>query len=192
MVETALCARFALGAIFIVAGLSKLNDRASFNNTVRDFGFINPRYTGHVSIALPILEIFCGLSMAVGLFTPVATVAIIALTLAFTLLIITLILRGRVVRCACFGSTSRNTTSWPSVARNMAIIFGALLVYAWGQPVLALDALREPISADVELTNSDGIALMIATTSLMLAGLIAQKLRHLQSIVVTKDQVMSR
>jgi uncharacterized membrane protein YphA (DoxX/SURF4 family) len=180
MVMAALCARFALGAIFIASGILKLGDRASFATAIRAFGPVDPRFVGAVAIALPVAEICCGAAMAVGLFTAVAATVIGALTLIFTGLIIALLARGRAVPCNCFGSASQRVITWSAVLRNACIVGAAVIVYGWSQPVLAVDEIRQQPATT--LTTSDAVAALVGTTSGMLASLVAYRLRRLPRV----------
>lgn len=182
MVMAALCARFALGAIFIASGILKLGNRASFTTAIRAFGPANPRHVGAIAIALPIVEICCGAAMAVGLFTAPAAAVIGALTLIFTGLIIALLARGRAVPCNCFGSASQRAITWSAVLRNACIVGAAVLVYGWSQPVLAVDEMRQQPATAGALTTSDAIAALVGTTSAMLASLVAYRLRRLPRV----------
>jgi uncharacterized membrane protein YphA (DoxX/SURF4 family) len=170
----ALCARFALGALFIASGIVKLGDRASFAEAVRAFGFIGNRYLRRIAFAVPIVELGSGVAMAVGLFTAVAAVIVGTLTLIFTGVLVALLAHGRAVPCNCFGSASPRPVSWTTVARNLVIAAAATVVCRWSQPVLAVDQIWQRTAPT--LSESDAVALLVATTSAMLAALIAHRL----------------
>lgn len=179
MVAAALCARFALGAVFVVAGVHKLRDRESFAAAVRGAGMLPGRYAAAVAVAVPLVEICCGAALAAGLLTSLAALAIAVLTTGFTAVIVTLLARGRAVPCHCFGPASPRAVSWRSVLRNAVIVAAALLVCLAGTPVLAVDEMWRPPAEGTALTHSDAVALLVATTSAMLAALVASRLRRL-------------
>lgn len=180
MVMAALCARFALGAVFIVSGILKLGDRASFTASIRAMGIADPRHAAILAVVVPIAEICSGAAMAVGLLTTAAAAVIGALTLAFTFLLVAQLARGREVVCNCFGSASRHVVTWFSVLRNTAVLAAAVLVYGWAEPVLAVDGIRHrPATA---LTGSDAVAALVLTTSGMLAALVGHRLLRLSRV----------
>lgn len=177
MVVAALCARFALGAVFLVAGAHKLGDRGSFAAAVRALDVSPARHAGRVALVLPIVEVGGGAAMAAGLATRSAALLLGTLSAGFAVLLTALLARGRRPACHCFGPASGRTASWLSVLRNLALVGAAVLVAVWSRPVLAVDALWHP--APPTPTTSDALALLVATTAVLLTALIAGALRRL-------------
>jgi uncharacterized membrane protein YphA (DoxX/SURF4 family) len=66
MSEVELLLRFALGAVFLPAGLSKLPNLESFENAVRDYRLIPPRVTSEVAIAVALAEAAVGVLLLTG------------------------------------------------------------------------------------------------------------------------------
>lgn len=175
LAAAALCARFALGIVFVAAGVAKLRHPAAFARALDALGAGPAGLRRQLAIALPVFEVCCGAALASGLFIELSALVVAALTTSFTAVLVSLLASGRAVPCDCFGPGG-GPASWHSVLRNAALAGCAGLVARWGTPVLALDGLWA--SSTGALAGSDALALLIATSSVMLAGLLVRRLSH--------------
>jgi hypothetical protein len=110
------CAAF-VGAVFIFSSTQKLIDRRGWVAQAAQLGV--PRSIA--SIVAP-LEGLVGVVLVAQIWLAVALVASLAMLLAFTLLLVSLLARGLRPPCACFGAARTRPISWWTVARNVVFI----------------------------------------------------------------------
>jgi uncharacterized membrane protein YphA (DoxX/SURF4 family) len=174
MEALAFVARVVLSAVFVTAALAKLSRRAEFTDAVRNYGLVPDRWVPRVAGALPWAELSCGVLLAAGVRVRLAGVVTAALLAAFAVGIVANLVRGRRVGCGCFGETATRPATWFTAVRNAVLIAAALLVAA--RPPLALSVHR--LSAH-GLAALDALALLIASTALLLSWALAGELRRL-------------
>jgi uncharacterized membrane protein YphA (DoxX/SURF4 family) len=112
-----LVARLLLAAVFFVAGLAKLADRAGSRQAMRDFG-VPAALAAPLGVLLPLAE----LAVAAALI-PTATawwgaIGALALLLLFVVGIAVNLARGRKPDCHCFGQLHSAPAGWKTVLRN--------------------------------------------------------------------------
>jgi uncharacterized membrane protein YphA (DoxX/SURF4 family) len=131
--------RIVLGAIFIVAGGSKVGHADVFAAQIAGFRLLAPAVIAPIAIALPFLEILLGIYLILGLFTRTAAWAAVILLGIFDLAIASAVVRGMTVSCGCFGPTDASVTTWPEVARDAVFVILAAVVALRPPGMLALD-----------------------------------------------------
>ena len=115
-------ATLTLGAVFLVAGGSKLAAGREWPAQARALGA--PSWSAR---PLPWIELAIGALLMTLMWYPVPTVVALALLLAFTALVIMRLAEGRHPPCACFGSWSAKPLGPRHVIRNVSFIGVALL-----------------------------------------------------------------
>jgi thiol-disulfide isomerase/thioredoxin len=109
--------RLVLAAVFAVAGVAKLADRAGSRQAIVDFG-LPARLATPLGILLPLYE----LAVAAALIpTPTAwwgAVGALGLLLMFIVGISINLVRGRKPECHCFGQLYSAPAGWKTLARN--------------------------------------------------------------------------
>jgi uncharacterized membrane protein YphA (DoxX/SURF4 family)/peroxiredoxin len=119
--------RIALSGVFAVAGVTKLSDPRGTRDAVKNFGAPEPLVPA-VSIILPIVE----LAIAAGLlFTDTSRMSALAALLVLILFIVAIsvnLARGHTHDCHCFGQLYSRPLGWPTLARNIAFVLGAVFV----------------------------------------------------------------
>lgn len=131
--------RIVLGAIFIVAGGSKIGHADVFAAQIAGFRLLAPAVIAPIAIALPFLEILLGIYLILGLFTRTAAWAAVILLGIFDLAIASAVVRGMTVSCGCFGPADASVTTWPEVARDAIFVILAAVVALRAPGMLALD-----------------------------------------------------
>ncbi len=106
------------------AAVAKLRDPAA---TRRSFDELGLRAPGVAAIVVPVVELL--VAVALVLWPPVGGAAAIVLLVAFTVVLVRVVMSGARVPCACFGATATSPVGWPDVARNLGLL--ALAVAAW-------------------------------------------------------------
>ncbi len=122
-----LVASIVLGALFLLAGASKVALGDAWVAQAGELG--TPRW---IATVVPWVELVVG-ALLVSQVAPVAVaVAAIVLLVAFTALIVAQLARGRRPPCACFGTWSARPIGPRHVLRNAAMVGLATLVLLAG------------------------------------------------------------
>src|SRR4051794_7272653 len=123
-----LIARLLLAGVFVVAGVSKLRDRAGSQKAVADFG-VPSVLAPALGILLPLAEL-----AVAGALIPAATawwgaLGAFVLLLLFVVGIAANLARGRKPDCHCFGQLHSAPAGWSTLVRNgiLAAIAGFIL-----------------------------------------------------------------
>ncbi len=132
-----IAARLLLGGIFLRAGLSKLSAPDDFGLAVANYGLIPSGLVRSVARGLPVLEIFGGLLLLLGILTGPVAAAMAVLLLVFALAIAVNLAQGRSFDCGCSGSTNRGI-SWGIVAKDSLLVGVAVGLAITPSGVLAL------------------------------------------------------
>lgn len=127
-----LAARLLLAAVFAVAGVAKLADRAGSSKAITDFG-LPVALAAPLGLLLPLAEL-----AVAALLLPVATawwgaLGALLLLAAFVAGIGVNLLRGRKPDCHCFGQLHSEPIGWPTLARNGVLAALAALVVWQGR-----------------------------------------------------------
>jgi putative oxidoreductase len=94
--------QIALGLVFAVAALSKIVDPPGFAKAIWNYQLF-PAWSVHpIALALPWLELLCGLALCLGLWVRAATSWLLVLLLGFTVALSINLARHHPVDCGCF------------------------------------------------------------------------------------------
>jgi uncharacterized membrane protein YphA (DoxX/SURF4 family) len=134
-----LALRIVIGAIFIVAGVSKLGHADVFAAQIAGFRLLPEIVIAPMATVLPFLEILLGGYLILGLFTRTAAWVAVAFFAAFDGAIASAVVRGMSVSCGCFGPNDKTVTTWAEVARDFVFVVLAIIVAMRPPGTLALD-----------------------------------------------------
>jgi uncharacterized membrane protein YphA (DoxX/SURF4 family) len=134
-----LVARVFLGGVFIVAGGAKIGNAAYFAAQIAAFGILPQPVIAPMALLLPFLEVLLGGYLVIGLYARLAGWIATIQLLIFAAAIASAVARGLSLSCGCFGPNDQTVTSWPEVARDVALALVGLLVALRGPGMLALD-----------------------------------------------------
>ena len=132
--------RLSLGGLLVLAGLSKLADRAGFRQAVADYQLLPAALERPFATALPWIETELGALLLLGLATTAVAALAAPLFLCFALAIAINLARGRSFDCHCFGSVQSDPIGWAALLRSTALVLAALVVAVGASPFGALDA----------------------------------------------------
>ncbi len=132
--------RLVLGALLLIAGVTKLTDRPAFYSAVSDYDVLPPAVARPFALLVPWLEAVLGALLLLGLGTVPAAALAVPLFGSFGIAIGVNILRGRHFDCHCFGSAHSDRIGWPALLRSLALAGAALYVAAGASRFGALDA----------------------------------------------------
>jgi len=136
--------RLILGGIFLLAGLSKIPDPASFLLTMRGFEIFPDVLERFFAVYIPWLELVLGLCLVLGLLQRAAALLFSLLISGFTLAILSVMARGIVIDCGCFGLLAEtlhlpDAADYKAVVRNLIFLSMALTVFFVRQTRFSLD-----------------------------------------------------
>lgn len=161
--------RLILGAIFGVAGISKLLDQQGTRRVFTEFHV--PRFAvGPAALLLPILEIMTAAALLISFSVVWGAFGVVVLSTMFVVVVGLSFARGRRPDCFCFGEFFSGPIGWPTLVRNLALLFLGCVVLSqetggsiWDQ--LAIRTERSP--AEFALTIlSLFLAVMLGITYL--------------------------
>ena len=146
MEPAVLAAQVGLAAVFGIAALTKLADRAGTQAGLVAFG-VPPRPARPLAVLVPIVE----LAAAAALLAPPTgrwgAIGAIALLVVFTAAIVGNLVRGRAPECRCFGRVHSAPVSWWTVGRNTLLAATATVLLADAAAALAPAALAGALAA---------------------------------------------
>jgi uncharacterized membrane protein YphA (DoxX/SURF4 family)/protein-disulfide isomerase len=119
--------RIALGAVFGIAGITKLLDPPGTREAVKNFGSPKP-LVPVLSIALPIVELAIATGLLFNGTTRFSAVAALIVLAIFIVAISASLIRGDTHDCHCFGQLYSRPLGWPTLARNVVFALGAAFV----------------------------------------------------------------
>jgi len=130
--------RLLLAGVFLLAGVTKLFDRAGTGKALREFG-LPAALAEPLAVLLPLAE----LAVVVILFAADlawygAAAALVLLTI-FIVAMITAILRGRKPDCHCFGQLHSEPVGWSTLIRNVVLALVAVWILIEGRGAPGLD-----------------------------------------------------
>lgn len=126
---SSLCAA-AVGAVFILAALPKLQDPATFALAVYRYHLFPAALVNLAALVVPWTELLAGAALVAGRGTLRRAAALVAaaMLLVFTIAIAISLLRGLDIACGCFSlSPAAAAAGWKNLARN-GLLFAAALV----------------------------------------------------------------
>ncbi|GLH72188.1 hypothetical protein GETHLI_06900 [Geothrix limicola] len=104
-----LVVRIALGLVFVGAALPKIADPPAFAKSIWAYELFPAWSLNPLALALPWLELFCGLALCLGFWLRAASTWVATLLLAFGLALSINLVRHHPVDCGCFGATAPKT-----------------------------------------------------------------------------------
>lgn len=115
------------GAVFVVAGIAKIQDRAQFRSFLSaQLSSIPPPLLSFSAVSLPILEVSLGLAIWYDRWRLISSaISIIAMVLFIAWGLLKQ-LRGSALPCSCFGALVPQQSNTASLVRNLLLLFGFL------------------------------------------------------------------
>jgi hypothetical protein len=118
--------RWALGALFLWAAITKLPDMNAFAQDVANYRVLPAVLVPYVAAAVVGIEIVAGLALVTGFAVKPAATVLAGLLVGFIAFLVQALLRGIDLRCGCFGGDE--PASWWTVARDLAMLAAAFVV----------------------------------------------------------------
>jgi hypothetical protein len=118
-------AAVGLGAVFVIAGASKLALGAAWPAQARAMGAPMP-----IATVVPGVELVIGAALIARIAMPLPALAAIVLLVSFSVLIARQLVDGRHPPCACFGAWSHRPLSGTHLVRN-AVLVAVAIIALW-------------------------------------------------------------
>jgi uncharacterized membrane protein YphA (DoxX/SURF4 family) len=138
-----LVVRLGLGAVWLIAGATKLADLAQSVRAVRAYELLPEAIVPAVGYGLPVLEVGVGLLLVAGLGTRVAAALSALLLVAFIVGIASAWARGLQIDCGCFGGggfEADATSQYPwDIARDVVLLVLSVALVVRPSTAWALD-----------------------------------------------------
>lgn len=133
--------RLVLGAIFLFAGLSKLNDPLGLSVTMRSLRIVPAWASRWAARGVIWLEMLLGTLLIFGLHTRLVVVTAVGVLLGFVIVVGVALARGTRITCNCFGPYFKETIGPNTLIRNMFLIAAGVLIVIFYDGGLSLDYL---------------------------------------------------
>jgi hypothetical protein len=131
MFVTVFVARLALAAVFGVAGVAKMFDRAALRRAISDFG-APTTLIGVGSLLLPWVEVAVAILLLVPATSWWGGLASLILLAGFTVAVVGALGRGRTPDCRCFGQLAAAPIGSRTVVRNAVFAVPAVIIVLFG------------------------------------------------------------
>lgn len=190
-----LLARIALSAVFLVAGMAKLMDRAGSRAALPGFG-LPASLASPLGIALPVAELLVAAALIPSASARWGAIGALLLLGLFMGGIANVMIHGRDAQCHCFGQLHSSKVGWPTLARTVALALAAGLIVMPQGVVPGRSVLQWFAGA----TNSDVVAVVmgalalvvVATVSWFMGQLLRQHGRILLRLDALEEELAGR
>lgn len=144
--------RIVLGAIFLLAGLTKVQSPGSFAEAIRVYHLLPSGLVAPFALVLPWLEILVAAYLLVGFLSRLAALGSAAMLAMFVIALTDALLTGNTAHaCGCFGGglganpvlsliAGGSSIGWWDVFRDLILLGLSLLLVARGAGAYSLDA----------------------------------------------------
>jgi uncharacterized membrane protein YphA (DoxX/SURF4 family) len=174
--------RWLLAVIFLRSSFGKLRDRQGFISIVLDYYLLPSQWAHRFALILPWAELAIGLLLLFGLGVKVAAGLSALLLLAFIIAIGLNLARGRKdLKCGCAGARRSRTISGKLLARNVALLWLAVLVMLWGQDsplVWRFVGQASVFAVNHALRVGEGMPFTLTITGALMLALLAQQFKR--------------
>lgn len=138
-----LLARLLLGGVFLVLSLDKLRYPRIFGEAIAGYDIIPPLWIPSLSLSLPWLEFWVGLTLVLGFYYRASALLLGLLSVGFSLMISTALWRGLDISCGCFRESAWSALGSKHLAFDLCLAMLAAAIYRWGPGPFSLDRWRE-------------------------------------------------
>ncbi|MDQ4120576.1 MAG: redoxin domain-containing protein [Acidobacteriota bacterium] len=171
-----LVARLILAAVFAVAGIAKLFDRAGSEKAIVDFG-VPESLAKPLSVLLPLVEIATAILLLPLVTAWFGAVSALLLLLVFVSGIAYNFARGNTPDCHCFGQIHSEPVGWSTLIRNSVLAGIAGFVVFAGRETAGASA----FAWLNDLNSAEKMNLIFGALTIGLLAFIAFKLKDIQA-----------
>lgn len=122
--------RVALGAVFIVASLDKIQNPEAFATSIANYRLLPYKLINGIAIVLPWLELVTGTLLVLGVWIRASTMILWGLLLAFSVAISQALARGLDISCGCFSTNPvAERMSWWTLIWDLIWLSWGILIW---------------------------------------------------------------
>ena len=121
--------RWALGAVLVYAGWSKVFDMAGLADAVERYRILPTATVNLVAIVLPPLELVAGFCLMFGLLLEGALSLATVMFVVFLVVIESAILRGLDIECGCFGTSNAEKVGIQLLIRDALLLLAVVPIW---------------------------------------------------------------
>ena len=130
--------RLIVGAFFVWAGALKVIHPLAFAQDILEYHVFPASLAFFLGLALPWVELICGLLLILGLYRRASALIILGLLFSFIVLIVFTMARGIDLVCGCLGPLS-GKVGWTLLGQDIILLFFSLIVLFSRSAELSLD-----------------------------------------------------
>lgn len=123
----ALVCRFALGIIFLYAGIEKIIAPREFALAIYNYQILPDSVINTVALVLPWLEVILAAGLIAGIYVRGASLISAVLFFIFATALTINLIRGLDISCGCFGAASGNI-NWLYLVRDTSLLTMSVVV----------------------------------------------------------------
>lgn len=121
--------RIVLGGLFVYASWDKILDPAAFAGMIANYQMLPPILVNPMALALPWIELVCGVCLIVNRWTGGSALVVTALMVVFMVALGYSAYRGIDISCGCFTMTGEAPKSmWGYLLRDAALLALAITI----------------------------------------------------------------
>ncbi len=125
-----IAARLLLGLTFVAASIDKIAEPTLFAKAIANYKLISGWPILVLATFLPWVELLCGLLILSGLHLRGSSLLLCTLLTAFTVAVITGLIRGLDISCGCFTLDPEvNKIGWKKVLENIGLILTSVFLF---------------------------------------------------------------
>jgi methylamine dehydrogenase accessory protein MauD len=168
-----LTARLLLAAVFIIAGLAKLADRAGSRQALINFG-VPASLAAPFGLTLPVVELVIAVVLIPTASSWWGALGALLLLLLFIAAISANLAKGRKPVCHCFGQLDSAPIGWHTLVRNgvLAALAGLVLSEEWISSQLAEMGAPDTLVANLQGASPAAIGVILGVVVLVQGWLI--------------------
>jgi uncharacterized membrane protein YphA (DoxX/SURF4 family) len=125
-------ARVILGVVFIYASLDKIQHPGEFAQAIYNYRMVPNAFINMMAIALPWLELICGILIIVGVFVRGSAMLIGAMLAVFIIALSSALMRGLDISCGCFTLEGGRSIAANTLVEDILLIICAGIALLYG------------------------------------------------------------
>ena len=130
--------QLVLGGVFIFAGLSKITDVKSFDDSIRNYKLLPGILVTLTSFILPVLEIIFGSLLVLNIRTRLSAIVLSSFLIIFIIALFSAFVRGININCGCFIQTLKNpelkkANEITMIIRDFLLLIPGILIISYGK-----------------------------------------------------------
>lgn len=122
-------AKFAIGLVFIFAGIEKIAEPAIFSDSIANYKLLPLAAVNIFAIAIPWIEVISGILLIFDKYVKENAFIFNSLMILFTLMVLIAVLRGLDINCGCYGTAAAQKVGLEKILENIGLIIIGLYVF---------------------------------------------------------------